>query len=102
MLVVLLAWPVVAMANEFHNRGAGTVSCGSWTQEHHRGRGETALLQENWVLGFVTAAEVFSEAKRYKSADNAALFAWISNYCSQAPLDDLAKAAISLTLELQK
>jgi hypothetical protein len=60
-----------------------------------------SVAQDNWVFAFVTAEEFFSETKRYKNPDNAALIAWISNYCSKAPLDKLAQAAYLLTLELR-
>jgi hypothetical protein len=60
-----------------------------------------ATAQDNWLLGFVTAEELFSQVKRYKNPDNAALIAWINNYCAKAPLDQLMQAAYLLTLELR-
>ena len=54
-----------------------------------------------WLLGFVTAEEMFIEKPRYKNPDNAALIAWVSNYCAKSPLDQLLNAAFSLTIELR-
>jgi hypothetical protein len=52
-----------------------------------------ATAQDSWLLGFVTAEEFFSQSKRYKNPDNAALVAWIANYCAKSPLDQLMQAA---------
>jgi hypothetical protein len=68
------------------------------------GRGDQmpiSVARDQWVLGFVTAERWFSKTKRYKDPDNAALVAWISNYCSKAPLDQLSLAAYLLTFELR-
>lgn len=81
-------------------RGYGNSSCGSWTQEQ-RNRSPAAFAQESWLLGFVTAEELTSPEKRYKNPDNAAVIAWVSNYCAKSPLVSIAQAAFALTLELR-
>jgi DNA-binding SARP family transcriptional activator len=58
-------------------------------------------MQDSWVLGFVTAEETVVPAKRYKNPDNAALIAWISNYCAKSPLSQIALASFALTQELR-
>jgi hypothetical protein len=97
---VVLSLPLAAETTDAINRGAGVMSCGSWSKEH-RDRTAAATSQDNWLFGFVTAEELFSQSKRYKNPDNAALVAWITNYCAKSPLDQLMQAAFSLTLELR-
>ena len=99
-ILILLASLANLNAASFTNRGAGIASCGSWTQEH-RDKTTSALLQDNWILGFVVAIEIQSGKKYYSSPDYAALIAWVSNYCTASPLSDLADAALRLTRELQ-
>jgi hypothetical protein len=81
-------------ATDATNRGAGVTSCGSWTLEH-RDRTPKATAQDNWLFGFVTAEELFSDTKRFKNPDNAALVAWVSGYCVKKPLSHV------LTIELR-
>ena len=101
VIFIWLLWPATLNAKGFTNRGMGTTSCGSWTQEQ-KYKTATAALQESWVLGFVTAMEFQAPTKNYHSPDNFALIAWISNYCAKSPLDNLVQAAFGLTLELRK
>jgi hypothetical protein len=97
---VALMWPPILSATDATNRGAGVTSCGSWTQEH-RDRTQKAASQDNWLLGFVTAEEMFSSTKRFKNPDNAALIAWVSDYCAKKPLSQLMEASYVLTVELR-
>ena len=100
LILASLTWPVAALSADFTSRGAGAMSCASWTKEHSD-RTSVAAGQDQWVLGFVTAEEFLSETTRYKSPDNAALISWVTKYCSKSPLDPLANAAYSLTLQLR-
>jgi hypothetical protein len=100
VIVIWLLWPTDLKAADFKNRGAGATSCGTWTQEH-RDKTVKAMLQDHWVFGFVTAEELYAETKHYNSPDNAALIAWIGNYCAKSPLVQVANAAFALVLELR-
>jgi hypothetical protein len=97
---VTLLWPAILGATDAHNRGAGATSCGLWLQEH-RGRTPGAAVQDNWLFGFVTAEEFFSDTKRFKNPDNAALIAWVSDYCAKKPLSQLSEASYMLTVEMR-
>jgi hypothetical protein len=97
---VMLLWPAILSATDTTNRGPGTTSCGSWTLEH-RDRTTKATIQDSWLLGFVTAEELFSNQKRYKNPDNAALIVWVSDYCAKKPLSQLMEASYVLTVELR-
>jgi hypothetical protein len=89
-------------AADFKNRGEGNASCGSWMQEHQHGSAR-ARMQDQWVLGFVTAEEFVTSSPRYtRDTDNAALLSWISNFCAKSPLDPIVMAAYGLTIELRK
>jgi hypothetical protein len=100
LIVAILLWPVSLSAADFRNRGAGATSCGTWTHEH-REKSIKAQLQDHWVFGFVTAMEFQAPKKNFNSPDNPALIAWVSNYCTKSPLNNLMAAAFGLTLELQ-
>jgi hypothetical protein len=98
---VALMWPAISCATDATNRGAGVTSCGSWTLEH-RDRTPKATAQDNWLFGFVTAEEFFSDTKRFKNPDNAALIAWVSDYCAKKPLSQLMEASYMLTNALRR
>jgi hypothetical protein len=100
VIAVSMLWPMTLSATDATNRGAGVTSCGSWTQEH-RDRTVKAAAQDNWLFGFVTAEELFSDTKRFKNPDNAALIAWVSDYCAKKPLSQLMEASYVLTIELR-
>ena len=96
MTTLLFAAPSRA-AEDFRNRGAGATSCGTWTHEHQL-RSVNATLQDQWVLGYVTAEELLSPTKRHKGdVDNQALLAWVGKWCAQNPLENVAAAAFVLT-----
>jgi hypothetical protein len=99
-IAVGMLWPMTLNATDATNRDAGVTSCGSWTLEH-RDRTPKATAQDNWLFGFVTAEELFSATKRFKNPDNAALIAWVSDYCAKKPLSQLSEASYMLTIELR-
>jgi hypothetical protein len=98
--------------------GAGQWSCGQWTALVPEIQGATnrvldaedsaALMRwrraeqlDSWLMGFISGAS--SQAgQRTGAGDNAALTAWVSNYCRDHPLDAVASAASQLSVVLLK
>jgi hypothetical protein len=89
----------------FTVRGVGLDSCGAWS-EHRRGpapddpqHGWPRMVQESWVLGYVSSFDEHSLVPIGR-VDNVALLAWVDNYCSGHPLDSVQQASDSLIQEL--
>ena len=76
--------------------GAGTLSCGQWTEK----RDFDHAYMLSWVLGFMSANNQWMKKDLTSGTDSAGLEAWIGNYCSAHPLDALAVAASNLAVEL--
>ena len=83
----------------------GLDSCQIWMQ----GRRQTDAAQiarQAWVLGFVTAANAFTQAYGHsdgnltKSTDTEGLYAWIDDYCSSNPRYGLSRACTALVNDL--
>lgn len=87
----------------FTKFGEGTSSCGEWTHLHSSSSARSAV-QNSWLLGFLTAASLYRQdgPNFSENVDSAAVIAWVSNYCRQNPLDDVTKAASTLTHELRR
>src|SRR5574341_1055744 len=87
--------------------GAGVQGCGQWVSvERDRTLRETTLraILISWVQGFVSgslaATSTNASELRERVPDEKSLGLWLSNYCRQHPLDDLAAAAGGLVKEL--
>jgi hypothetical protein len=79
--------------------GPGRVSCGTWLQDSNS-KSPLYYAQSAWIAGFVTAFNYYMPLDT-KGADVNGMEAWITGYCSQNPLDNLAKASAALVKELQ-
>lgn len=79
--------------------GAGTVSCGKWTEVRKL---RVGVAGEQWLAGFVTAFNLygFGGEDAANGIDMSGLAGWIDNYCQKNPLDNLSRAAESLVTEL--
>jgi len=96
-LVILLLSSASAIAEKSEDGwvyGPGTASCGKWTKENGS---ELGYMYMGWVLGFVTAADIF---KDLDLTDAAGMKAFIDNYCRQHPTDPLSRATAHLVVHL--
>jgi hypothetical protein len=60
---------------------------------------ESAVMQ-SWLLGYITSinAHELTITKDIAEGTNPdGMFLWVDNYCTEHPLDSLARAAASLT-----
>ena len=99
-LLSLLAPQSVAGQGGSMVLGAGTASCGEWTKAR---RQQNSAYFFSWVLGYLSATN--ASVQEFTSditatTDPEGLKAWIDNYCTQRPLDPLAKATGALVIEL--
>jgi hypothetical protein len=83
-------------AGQYMQYGGGTASCGKWL-EQRKSNAYHALGQ--WVLGWVSAAGYYG--KTLKATDSDAASAWVDQYCTRNPLDQLSDAAPELVRALQ-
>jgi hypothetical protein len=78
--------------------GAGESSCGTWTATR-KADNTTAQVMESWVLGFVTASELWSP-QDLKDTDSAGLAGQIDLYCAAHPLDKVLDASMDLVKKI--
>src|SRR5689334_13668310 len=105
MRILLLAALTIALltgsAEAFTASGVGQDSCGTWSQVR---QARSAALYEQWVLGFLSAVGDAADSwgihpptdppdpnnfDPLNQLDNAAVMAWIDNYCRDHPLDHI-------------
>lgn len=107
MLIALsLMATICNAAPQFNVLGAGTASCGEWTKAR-KTRSHLEDMFVSWVQGFLTALNAVLASRHLPGTadvsdgiDAEGLLAWIDNYCSQHPLDSIAKATLALNTEL--
>jgi hypothetical protein len=87
-------------ANAVNVRGAR--SCGEWIQSHAEANSWTALVEESWVIGYLSGMAMTSNTDFVHGTDNQSIFLWISNYCQANPLNDVADASDELARQLVK
>lgn len=105
MLVFILI-PTMANAQSYKVMGGGIASCGDWVSSKDPLRIQLA----HWVLGFVTAMNVnraasmpgIENADVVNGANGDAIEGWITDYCTQNPLKNVAQAAVELYKEASK
>jgi hypothetical protein len=107
MMISTALATVVAVATlpTYAIHGAGTQSCGTWTSS----RSAHDILEaplENWVEGFITGINFTRQIRGYSDllagTDQNGAFAWVDNYCSAHPLDNVSDATANLVTELTK
>jgi len=90
--------------------GAAATSCGNWVElETTRDKGEETLIL-SWVQGFLFGSALMT--RRLPPAevrvpietlpDVASIKLWLSSYCRQHPLENIAVAALHLFSEVTK
>jgi hypothetical protein len=78
--------------------GAGTASCGSWTE--HLNDKNLHALDLHWVFGFVSAAGVFAGVQLKGDANSIEPF--MTKYCAEHPLETITTAAANLVGSLRQ
>jgi hypothetical protein len=82
--------------------GAGTASCGKWTNARCPSAQCTAYHQ--WVLGYISGINYRSltaDLLEPPELDYDALMSWMNNYCQTHPLDPVSIGANELVRVLQ-
>jgi hypothetical protein len=99
LLVAVTLWAPASIAGEYTILGAGSRPCGLWLQARGQVSPESAVMQ-SWLLGYITSinAHELTITKDIAEGTNPdGMFLWVDNYCTEHPLDSLARAAASLT-----
>ena len=98
LLLALELWARISIAGEYTILGAGSRPCGSWLQARSQVTPESSVMQ-SWLLGYITSinAHELTITKDIAEGTNAdGMFLWVDNYCTEHPLDSVARAAASL------
>ena len=91
--------------------GLGVSSCGTWTKirPYHDDSGQAVVsfyarmteATEQWVLGFLSGANVFTDYDILKETDWNAVMSWMDDYCKANPLAEVHEAATELRKALE-
>src|SRR5271163_463744 len=102
LALAIAGLPTAPNAQKVMIWGSGYTSCGSWTKDANNG--PVHYQREGWLLGFVSGYNWYAEdrGEDIKLEDGNALVAWVDNYCSKRPLDNIAIAASHLIDELRR
>ena len=96
LLLSLICLPATALAAETAVRGAA--SCGEWVAQRQKS-GSLALTNTGWLIGFLAGLAQAGGKEFPPALDNAAVYAWMDDYCREHPLKDTAAAAGVLVKE---
>ena len=98
LMVSMAALPAAAV--QVQTFGPGLKSCGTWTADRTTARGSdtllrgaTALIDEAWLVGYLTGVAVWGSLDPMKGLDVNAVFVWMDNYCRAHPLVEIIGAA---------
>jgi len=79
--------------------GSGGQSCGTWTAEKERAKGDLPMLNfKSWVGGYLTAYNLWVEdgSGPVNETQIEGAWAWVDNYCRDNSNDDVATATLEL------
>jgi hypothetical protein len=97
ILALLLLISMQVHARDVAVIGAGSVSCGYWTEVRNDINLHHQLRQ--WVLGFISGANWYTEGRQAIAQDQAAVVAFIDQYCKNNPLHALSYATAAVVQE---
>jgi hypothetical protein len=82
--------------------GAGTVTCAEWQQYRTTGNKPATFQLQAWIDGFLSGYNAASNDTDFiaPKPESVAYYAWIDNYCSKNPLDEVMQAVFALKNEL--
>jgi hypothetical protein len=106
LVVVLIVFGPAAQASSTMASiwGVGHESCGTWIADGSNGAFRDKDVQ--WILGYVSAYNRFVLAVDRDVTkglvDGLGLIAWVDNYCTTHPLDQIEPAASRLIDELRR
>jgi hypothetical protein len=90
-------------SQHYRATGAGTTSCGDWTNDRSSDDDEFWRIKEAWVQGYVTSYNRWVSSTTDVSgwSDEYAIIGWLDNYCKAHALNDLGEASEELVFELR-
>ena len=108
----LPGWQAEAVTRNgiFKSLGAGTSSCGEWT-DNRRSYDNTTnpgmalhMSDRSWVLDFISAYNEigWTGVNVASETDAGGIFGWISNYCAANPTEDISTAVGALVRSLKR
>lgn len=99
MFILLFVSEVSAESGDIYASGSGARdSCGQWIAAKDNDNSRRYRYAE-WINGFLTGYNYYSPKQQALVPDNAAMLAFVDNYCSKNPLQTLILAAAALVQE---
>lgn len=92
VVVLVIAAAVLVLTAGFTTLGAGR-SCGAWAADQ-RSNGNIAMLDDQWVLGFLSGVAASRGDDPLAGVDPKAVLRRVDDYCAAHPSDDMTAAAL--------
>ena len=78
----------------------GSPSCGTWIADNQKQNEWPKMINQNWLIGFLSGLAVGSSNNSVIGTDNNSLNLWMDNYCKSNPLETVSDGGIDLFIEL--
>ena len=92
IVVLVIAAAVLVLTAGFTTLGAGR-SCEAWTADQ-RSNGKLAMLDEQWVLGFLSGIAASQGNDLLVGVDPKVILQRVDEFCTAHPSDDMTAAAL--------
>ena len=102
-ILLLLTCAETVAQNTIYGYGYGNSSCGAWL-EARRQNNPASVGMRNWVLGFLTAYNLYGSPGRgdvLHGTDAEGAWAWLDKHCRDNPTESLFNAAERLIKHLE-
>ena len=94
--IALLATLASHQAQAVRFIGAGIMPCSAWTADHKRPTSPNAIMQDQWVLGFISGGAARDPDENFDPLHGLEAFDvlfWVANWCQANPQVPVANAA---------
>lgn len=80
----------------------GSPSCGNWIDYKNKGDKLGTIVNERWLVGFLSGMAISEQLDVLPGTDNDSLSLWMDNYCRANPLESVFAGGELLFWELAK
>ena len=96
-LALLVAQPGHAATATHTTYGAGSETCGDWTQARKASDWTTVNRMSSWVAGYLSAT---GRLVPMRDTDGGAINSYLDGFCQSHPLEAFEHATVTLVTEL--
>ena len=78
----------------------GSAYCGTWVKERAVDKSWLTIVNEGWLIGYLSGLAAGKDKDILKGTDNDSIFLWMDNYCKERLLERVDNGVIELFFEL--